>query len=120
VLCHGSDTDYLLVYVDDIVLTASSTSLLRTITKHLHRAFAMKDLGSLHFFLWIQVLRSLAGLFLSQENYAEDLLDRAGMHNCRHVTTPIDTKSKTYTSTGTLVDDATKNRILLELFSTLL
>jgi hypothetical protein len=29
IFCHGSDTVYLLLYVDDIILTASSTELLR-------------------------------------------------------------------------------------------
>jgi hypothetical protein len=47
---HGSDTTYLLLYVDDIVLTTSSTSLLRRIIPALTAEFAMKDLGSLHHF----------------------------------------------------------------------
>jgi hypothetical protein len=43
-----SDTSYLLLYVDDIVLTASSPGLLRRIISALQREFAMKDLGELH------------------------------------------------------------------------
>ena len=48
---RGSDTAYLLLYVDDIVLTASSTNLLWRIISALQREFAMKDLGELHHFL---------------------------------------------------------------------
>ena len=55
VMHRGTDMAYLLLYVDDIVLTASSTMLLQSIIESLHRAFAMKDLGPLHFFLGIQV-----------------------------------------------------------------
>ncbi|KAK1692478.1 hypothetical protein QYE76_009175 [Lolium multiflorum] len=76
VLLHGTDMAYLFLFVDDIVLMASSTLLLRHIIDNLHRAFAMKDLGPLHFFLGIQVQCTPAGFFLSQERYAEDLFDR--------------------------------------------
>jgi len=48
---RGTETAYLLLYVDDIVLTASSESLLRRIITSLQQEFAMKDLGALHHFL---------------------------------------------------------------------
>ena len=95
------------------VLTASSTMLLQSIIESLHRAFTMKDLGPLHFFLGIQVQRTAAGFFLSQERYAEDLLDRAGMQNCKPATTPVDTKPKTSTTTGALAQDATHYRSIV-------
>ncbi|GKB05686.1 ribonuclease H-like domain-containing protein [Tanacetum coccineum] len=47
----GSDIAYLLLYVDDIILTASSTALLQRIITVLHGEFAMTDLGSLNYFL---------------------------------------------------------------------
>ncbi|WVZ63750.1 hypothetical protein U9M48_013358 [Paspalum notatum var. saurae] len=56
---------YLLLYVDDIVLTTSSTALLRHITERLHTEFAMTDLGDLHHFLGVSITRSSDGLFLS-------------------------------------------------------
>jgi hypothetical protein len=61
---HGSDTVYLLFYVDDIILTASSTELLRRTISALQRKFAMKDLRTLHHFLGITVERRPDGLFL--------------------------------------------------------
>ena len=62
----GADTAYLLLYVDDIVLTASSSALLRRNIDRLHAEFAMTDLGALHHFLGISVTSSSNGLFLSQ------------------------------------------------------
>jgi hypothetical protein len=47
----GSDTIYLLLYVDDIVLTASSAELLRRTITVFQQKFAMKDLRPLHHFL---------------------------------------------------------------------
>jgi hypothetical protein len=68
------DVAYLLLYVDNIVLMASSSALLRHITDHLSSEFAMTDLGALHHFLVISVTRSSTGLLLSQRHDAVDLL----------------------------------------------
>ncbi|GKC75475.1 reverse transcriptase domain-containing protein, partial [Tanacetum coccineum] len=56
---RGSDIAYLLLYVDDIVLTAPSTALLQRIITVLHGEFAMTDLGSLNYFLSINAQRSM-------------------------------------------------------------
>jgi hypothetical protein len=46
---RGDDTVYLLLYVDNIVLTTSTTDLLQRKIVALQREFAIKDLGPLHF-----------------------------------------------------------------------
>ncbi|WVZ56997.1 hypothetical protein U9M48_007445 [Paspalum notatum var. saurae] len=91
---EGADMAYSLLYVDDIILTASSTRLLRHFTELLHSEFAMTDLGDLHHFLGISVARCSDGLFLSQRQYAADLLQRAGMAECHSTATPVDTRAK--------------------------
>jgi hypothetical protein len=58
---------YLLLYVDDIILTASSTGLRQRITSAMQQEFAMKDLGELHHFLGMHVQHCGDGLLLSQE-----------------------------------------------------
>jgi hypothetical protein len=63
---EGAGIAYLLLYVDDIILTASSSTLLQSIMARLASEFAMTDLGDLHHFLGISVSRSADGLFLSQ------------------------------------------------------
>ncbi|XP_026452652.1 uncharacterized protein LOC113353177 [Papaver somniferum] len=54
---------YLLLYVDDIILTGSSGMLLNSLISSLSPEFKMKDLGSLHYFLGIEIV-SLALLQL--------------------------------------------------------
>jgi len=76
---HGSETAYLLLYVDDIVLTASSQPLLQRIIMSLHLEFAMKDLGVLYHFLGVTVEHRPSGMFLHQRQYTLDILERAGM-----------------------------------------
>jgi hypothetical protein len=70
---------YLLLYVDDIVLTASSATLLQQTISAFKREFAMKDLRPLHYFLGVSVLHQADGLFLTQLQFALDILERVGM-----------------------------------------
>jgi len=83
-----TNTAYILLYVDDIILTASSDTLHKFIISLLSSEFAMKDLGSLNYFLGIAVTRYIDGLFLSQKKYAEEIIERAGMSSCKPCPTP--------------------------------
>ncbi|CAA7028521.1 unnamed protein product [Microthlaspi erraticum] len=79
IMSHGSDIAYLLLYVDDIVLTASAPSLLTKIIANLNTEFEMSDLGPVHHFLGISVTRDSNGIVMTQHNYAADILHRADM-----------------------------------------
>ena len=107
---RGSDTVYLLLYVDDIILTASSTELLRRTISALQREFAMKDLGSLHHFLGITVERHPDRLFLHQRTYTLDILKRAVMADCKPCSTPVDLKAKLSADSGPPVRDPSQFR----------
>jgi hypothetical protein len=97
---HGASMAYLLLYVDDIILSASTTTLLHQIIANLKFAFALKDVGPVSYFLSVDVRRTATGFTLSQAAYAVDLLERVDMANCKPVPTPADTKSKQSTSAG--------------------
>jgi hypothetical protein len=79
---------YLLLYVDDIVLTSNIPTFLDTFIQHLSSIFELKDLGSLHYFLGIQVTRDSKGLHLSQAKYATALLHKHNMTTTKPVSTP--------------------------------
>jgi hypothetical protein len=106
----GADMVYLL-YVDDIVLTASSMSLLRRTITTLQQEFSLKDLGPLHHFLGMHVQHSASGIFLSQRQYMIEILERAGMRDCKPYTTPIDINPKLSVD-GDPVSDPTEFRSL--------
>ncbi|GKA47799.1 ribonuclease H-like domain-containing protein [Tanacetum coccineum] len=108
---QGDDTAFLLLYVDDIVLTASSNRLLQQIISSLHREFSMTYLGALNYFLGVSVTRDSSGIFLSQRKYAMEILERAHMVGCNPSRTPVDTESKLGDS-GTPVADPTLYRSL--------
>jgi hypothetical protein len=67
ILRRGTELAYLLLYVDDIILTANTITLLRSITTLLASEFSMTDLGALHHFLGINVHRNTTSMFLSQQ-----------------------------------------------------
>jgi len=90
----------------------SSPGLLRRIISALQQEFAMKDLGALHHFLGMQVQRSGDGLLLSQRQYMLDILEHAGMTECKPCSTPVDTNPKVAAADGAPVSDATDFRIL--------
>lgn len=69
--------------------------------------FALKDLGSLSYFLGIVMTRHADGLFLSESTYASDIIAQAGMTLCKPSATPFDTKHKLSTSVSTPYDDPT-------------
>nr|GEZ43387.1 hypothetical protein [Tanacetum cinerariifolium] len=91
---QGSQMTYLLIYVDAIILTASSPALLQQIIDSLHNEFDMADIGALNYFVGISADHNLIGLFLSQRKYALQLLEHAHMVHCNPSRTPDDTESK--------------------------
>ncbi|GKC94053.1 ribonuclease H-like domain-containing protein [Tanacetum coccineum] len=109
---QGSQVAYLLIYVDDIILTASSPALLQQIIDSLHDEFDMTDLGVLNYFLGISADHNSTGLFLSQRKYALQLLERAHMVHCNPSRTPVDTESK-LGQEGVPVQDPTLYRNLV-------
>jgi hypothetical protein len=88
---RGSDMVYLLLYADDIVLTASSAALLQQTISALKREFVMKDLAPPpHHFLGVSVQHQADRLVLTQRKFALDILERAGMVDCKPVLTSMD------------------------------
>ncbi|KFL89552.1 hypothetical protein AmDm5_1575 [Acetobacter malorum] len=78
----------LLLYVDDIIITGSSSSDIEIVILALTKAFDMKDLGQLHYFLGLQISYHSTGLFVSQQKYVRELLARVDMSNSKPCATP--------------------------------
>jgi histone deacetylase 1/2 len=106
---------YLLVYVDDIILISSSDADVDRLLSALSGDFAVKDLGTLHYFLGLEVSRSSAGLSLTQHKYSLDLLRRAGMLECKHASTPMSATDRLSAFDGDLLasEEATEYRSIV-------
>ena len=104
ILRKSSMVIILLIYVDDILVAGNDSSYIQQLITQLGTEFAIKDLGSLHYFLGIEVKRSSDGIFLSQQKYIHDLLTRTGMLDSSPSATPEAIKTTSDVDQSTLVD----------------
>lgn len=96
ILSDGTNIFYLLVYVDDILLTGSNSAMLHHLIQLLSSEFKLRDLGVVHYFLGIEVQSTSMGLMLCQHKYILDILTRAGMTSCKPVDTPVSLRKSFY------------------------
>jgi hypothetical protein len=80
---------FIMVYVDNIIVVRSKPDATTVLINKLKDEFALKDLGNLHYFLGIEVSKINDGIILTQEKYANDILRRAGMMQCKSCATPM-------------------------------
>jgi hypothetical protein len=81
---------YLLVYVDDIIITGSPYDLVNTLVHKFDSVFSLKHLGSLSYFLGIEVKHlDDHSLLLTQSKYIKDLLSKTNMLECNPINTHI-------------------------------
>ncbi|KAH9733814.1 reverse transcriptase Ty1/copia-type domain-containing protein [Citrus sinensis] len=92
ILHFESNIVLLLVYVDDVIITGNNSKIIQHIIHTLSSQFALKDLGSLNYFLGIEIKKFKQGIFLSQAKYARDLLDKTKMQDSTAVATPMAVK----------------------------
>ena len=79
----------LVLYVDDLLITGCSTSAIDAIKRILNHGFLMKDMGPLHFFLGLKISQDALGIKLSQDRYAQDLIEIFHMIDCKSTPTPF-------------------------------
>ncbi|XP_022024710.1 uncharacterized mitochondrial protein AtMg00810-like [Helianthus annuus] len=103
---------YLLVYVDDLIITGNQPSIMTSFISCLNKEFAIKDLGKLNYFLGLEVTYTQHGLFLNQSKYTLDILNRAKMLDAKPAPTPLST-NVSFVSTGTSFPDVTHYRSIV-------
>ncbi|RVX02403.1 Retrovirus-related Pol polyprotein from transposon RE1 [Vitis vinifera] len=107
---------YLVVYVDDIVITDSNQDGIQKLKQHLFTHFQTKDLEKLKYFLGIEIAQSSSGVVLSQRKYALDILEEIGMLDCKPVDTPMDPNVKLVPGQGEPLGDPGRYRRLVGKF----
>uniref|UniRef100_A0AAV1TK37 Reverse transcriptase Ty1/copia-type domain-containing protein n=1 Tax=Peronospora matthiolae TaxID=2874970 RepID=A0AAV1TK37_9STRA len=97
----------LLVYVDDVLVTGSSTELIMRTKSDLKARFEMTDSRKCAFVLGIELVDNDNGsVTMCQRRYVEDVLKRFGMSDCKAVTSPTDISSRLIPSTAATKIDA--------------
>ncbi|GAU31823.1 hypothetical protein TSUD_58240 [Trifolium subterraneum] len=91
----------------------SSTAEIERIKIILDRQFKIKDLGSLKYFLGLEVAQSSQGITISQRKYCLDLLEDTGLLGSKPVSTPLDPSLKLHQDNGAPFEDITQYRRLI-------
>ncbi|KAI5670896.1 hypothetical protein M9H77_11260 [Catharanthus roseus] len=102
-----------LIYVDDLLITGNSLSTLEQFKASLHKCFHMKDLGSLKYFLGIEIARNSTGLFLSQRKYTLEILSEMGLLGAKPASTPVEPNHQLAKASGSLFDNPDSYRRLI-------
>uniref|UniRef100_A0AAV1VJC0 Reverse transcriptase Ty1/copia-type domain-containing protein n=1 Tax=Peronospora matthiolae TaxID=2874970 RepID=A0AAV1VJC0_9STRA len=98
---------FILVYVDDVLVTGSSLELIAQTKNDLKTRFEMTDSGKCAFVLGIELLDGEDGsVTLCQRRYVDDILKRFGMDDCKAVASPVDMSSRLVSSDATTKVDA--------------
>ncbi|XP_057723854.1 uncharacterized mitochondrial protein AtMg00810-like [Arachis stenosperma] len=96
-----------------MIITGDDVDGISDLKASLQRTFEMKDLGSLSYFLSLEVMSTVDGIYLSQAKYASDLLARAGIIDSRTESTPLKPKVRFSPMNGTVLDNPTLYRQLV-------
>ena len=91
-----------------MIITGDDSVGIHPLQHFLSQHFEMKDLGTLSYFLGLEVTSSCDGYYLSQAKYASDLLSKAGITDNKTVSTPLEYNAKLTPLDGELISDTTR------------
>jgi hypothetical protein len=108
---------FVLIYVDDILITSSKPATISELLENLHIEFAVKDLGKLNFFLGIEVIPFYCGVLLSQHHYILNILTRTKIFVAKPETSPMAISTSLSAFEGRLFLDPTLYCSMLHKFN---
>ncbi|GJS35944.1 retrovirus-related pol polyprotein from transposon TNT 1-94 [Tanacetum coccineum] len=100
------------VYVDDIIFGSTNLDFSKRFANLMKNNFEMSMMGELKFFLGLQVHQSPRDIFISQSQYAIELLKKHGLDECVSMSTPMATERLDADLQGTPTDQTTYRRMI--------
>jgi hypothetical protein len=96
-----------------MIITGDDPEYIAFVKARLSDQFLMSDLGPLRHFLGIEISSTFDGLFLSQEKYIQDLLDRASLTNHRSTETLMELNVHLMATDDEPLEDPTRYRNII-------
>ena len=96
-----------------MIITRDDSAGIRSLQHFLSQHFEMKDLGTLSYFLGLEVTSSFDGHYLSQAKYDSDLVSKVSITDNKTVSTPLEYNAKLTPLDGEPISDATHYRQLV-------
>ncbi|PHT55290.1 hypothetical protein CQW23_03776 [Capsicum baccatum] len=109
----GNSISIVAVYVDDLLLTSDNAQELSDLKSFLHSKFQIKDLGQIHYFLGMEIMREPIGFIITQSKFTRDLLSEFDCSSLPTVSTPLDPFIKLTDASETPLLDPTIYRRLI-------
>nr|GEY83846.1 retrovirus-related Pol polyprotein from transposon TNT 1-94 [Tanacetum cinerariifolium] len=109
---HGRDILLVQVYVDDIIFGSTNPDFSKRFANLMKNNSEMSMMGKLKLFLGIQVHQSPCGIFLSQSQYAIELLKKHGLDECVSMSTPMATERLDADLQGSPTDQMTYHQMI--------
>ena len=109
---RGGSIIIILVYVDDILIPSNDVDAVNSFKQFLDNKFKLKDLGTLKYFLGLEVARIAKGLFLCQRKYTLDLAN-TGLLASKPTSIPMEQSEKFSSFSGDPVSDPSQYRRLI-------
>uniref|UniRef100_A0A803PC26 Reverse transcriptase Ty1/copia-type domain-containing protein n=1 Tax=Cannabis sativa TaxID=3483 RepID=A0A803PC26_CANSA len=82
------------LYVDDLIFTGSNSSMFEELKKDMAKEFEMTNIGLMSYYLDIEVKQEDKGIFITQEDYAKEVLKKFNMDDSNLVSTPLEYGTK--------------------------
>uniref|UniRef100_A0A1S4DM69 Uncharacterized mitochondrial protein AtMg00810-like n=1 Tax=Nicotiana tabacum TaxID=4097 RepID=A0A1S4DM69_TOBAC len=108
-----SSTVFLVVYVDDIILTGDDPKEINALKMFLDDLFKVKDLGLLNYFLGIELLYVDSGVLLHQRKFVSELVVEYGCSDASAVSSPFELCVKLKSDVGVLLPNPDSYRSLV-------
>lgn len=80
------------VYVDDLLVTGTKLTVIEEFKEQMNKKFEMSNLGTLSYYLGLEVKQEKGRIELCQAAYAKKILEKTGMWDCNPTKFPMDPK----------------------------
>lgn len=109
----GGLVSIIAVYVNDILITGDDHKEIQALKVFLHQGFKIKDLGFLHYFIGMKILRDQIGIIISQQKYSLDLLQEFDVSHVPCASSPTDPSHRLSADSDEYILDPTLYRHLI-------
>ncbi|XP_015078103.1 uncharacterized protein LOC107021900 [Solanum pennellii] len=103
-----------LIYVDDLLVTGSSTELIDDTKQILQNNFNINDFGPLKYFLGIEFARKNKGFPIHQRKYALEIISDLGLGGSKPISTPVEVNMKLTTLVFDKYSGSSSDAVLLD------
>ncbi|KAD7476886.1 hypothetical protein E3N88_00022 [Mikania micrantha] len=98
------------IYVDDLIVTGNNVEHIVKFKRQMERKFEMSDLGTLSYYLGLEVIQGKDGIKIKQSCYAKKILQQTGMWECNPTKYHMEPGLKLVKDDGSNFVDATEYR----------